>query len=133
MRPERRHAAGAALALCLGLAPAVAAEGTAGHDSGITGRLWAATDAGAAPGSLIAFLRDGTLLMQSCVETYALYRWQWLGEDRLGWEESGIPITATITGLDETSLALTLDLVSGPEVKHYRPATVPYLCPETRN
>src|SRR5688572_22814879 len=40
------------------------------------GKAWMSTDASAARGTLRLFLPDGTLVMDSCWETYRLARWQ---------------------------------------------------------
>lgn len=51
------------------------------------GTIWISTDPSAAPGTLRIFLPDGTLLMDSCGETYRLARWQAIDERRIEWHE----------------------------------------------
>ncbi|MCB9385967.1 MAG: hypothetical protein H6509_15260 [Bryobacterales bacterium] len=76
------------------------------------------------------FLADGTLVMDSCWETYRLSTWERDGEERIRWEEDGQPIGAKILTLNETELRLELALVSSIVEKRYRAAEVPFVCPD---
>src|SRR5690554_5448727 len=96
----------------------------------LTERLWQRTDHPDLPGAMVLFLSDGTMLRDSCWETYRIDQWRMTGEDTLSFDEDTMTIDATIVTLDEASLVLELALVGGETVTHtYEPAPVPYLCP----
>jgi hypothetical protein len=97
------------------------------------GKIWISTDAAAAPGTLRTFLADGTLIMDSCVETYRLARWAPSGEGRIAWEEDGARIEAEVTRATPEELLLRLHLANHIREEHYRPAHVPYVCPDSRS
>ena len=61
------------------------------------GKTWLSTDASAARGTIRVFLSDGTLLMDSCGETYRLARWTSMNGTRIAWEEDGARIEADVT------------------------------------
>ena len=60
------------------------------------GKVWISTDASAALGTLRIFLPDGTMVMDSCVETYRLARWASIDAGRIAWQEDGARIEAEI-------------------------------------
>lgn len=95
----------------------------------LTGRMWVRTDPAAPVGDMRAFLSDGTLLMDSCWETYRLVHWRQSGQT-LTWDEDGMEIQAEIVSLTEQELHLRLNLVDGPKDQRYQPATVPFTCPD---
>ncbi len=105
-------------------------EPAAGPLSLLRDRAWRGQDPGAPPGQLRIFLSDGTLLMDSCWEVYRLARWTAAGDSVIEWNEDGAPIRATIRQVDERSLTLALDLVSGTEEQRFERADEPYVCPE---
>lgn len=76
------------------------------------------------------FLSDGTLVMDSCWETYQLVRWRAESDSVVAWDEGGAEVRATILEVDDEKLALRVDLVNGSQDEHYRAAPVPYLCPD---
>ena len=76
------------------------------------------------------FLADGTLVSDSCWETYRLSRWSREAEDSIRWEEDGQAIHAQIVALSEDELRLRLALVSGSEHKRYEAAQAPFVCPD---
>ena len=82
------------------------------------------------PGAITIFLGDGTLLSDSCFETYRLSRWRSDGEDRVIWQEDGIDIHANVVRADENELLLELQLSGGSEQHRFVAATVPYVCPD---
>jgi hypothetical protein len=84
---------------------------------------------GSAPGAIQIFLGDGSLLTDSCFETYRLSRWRRDGERELVWSEDGIEIRASIVSVDATELVLRVE-AGGGEDQHFRAATVPYVCPD---
>ncbi|HKH46489.1 MAG TPA: hypothetical protein VKM72_17645 [Thermoanaerobaculia bacterium] len=76
------------------------------------------------------FLADGTLVMDSCWETYRLAKWRTLPDGAIAWEEDGAEIQAHVVEASETVLVLRLALVGGPTEERYRKAEVPYVCPD---
>ncbi|MBF0679335.1 MAG: hypothetical protein IR164_10400 [Devosia sp.] len=76
------------------------------------------------------FLEDGTLVSDSCWETYRLSRWQQVSESEISWEEYGMTIAADIAALSETELVLNLKLGAEVLEQRFAPAEVPYVCPD---
>jgi hypothetical protein len=99
-------------------------------DPSLTGKVWLATDAAAAPGTIRIFVPDGTLVMDSCFETYRLAAWRATGDRRIEWREDTATIGAEITGLTSSALQLTLRLADETKIENYRAATAPYVCPD---
>jgi hypothetical protein len=99
--------------------------------SAFIGKVWISTDASAAHGTLRIFLPDGTLVMDSCSETYRLARWKATGEHKLEWEEDTARIEAEIIDLPDEHLRLRLRLAGGFKDETYRLAQVPFVCPDT--
>ena len=95
-----------------------------------TDRAWVRADPTDMPGQMRIFLADGTLVMDSCWEVYRLAEWRRAGGDTLAWSEDGQEIRAVLTEQGEASLRLRLLLVDGTRDESYRPADVPYVCPE---
>jgi hypothetical protein len=84
------------------------------------------------PGVMRIFLADGTLVMDSCWETYRLARWRMPTASELVWEEDGQEIRAEVESRGE-ELVLRLHLVDGTiKEERYRPASVPYVCPDMK-
>jgi hypothetical protein len=114
----------------------VAAPGVAGAQARATpafvGRTWLSTDAAAQRGTLRIFLADGTLLMDSCGETYRLAKWRTLGRGRIDWTEDGARIQADVTQPRAGELRLRLHLRSEIKDERYRLATAPFVCPDSR-
>ena len=75
------------------------------------------------------FLSDGTLISDSCFETYRLSSWRLDGEE-LVWSEDGIDIRARLVSVDADTLVLSLALRDGEEEQRFTAATVPYVCPD---
>ncbi len=96
------------------------------------GRVWAATHPSASPGTFRIFLPDGTLVMDSCGETYRLARWQPLGDSGVVWEEDTARIEAEVTESGADALTLRLQLVGEVREEHYVLARVPFVCPDSR-
>jgi hypothetical protein len=92
------------------------------------GKVWMSTDAAAARGTLRLFLPDGTLVIDSCWETYRLARWQTTGDRQLEWQEDTARIEAEI--IDLTDERLQLRLADGFKVESYRLAQAPFVCPD---
>ena len=76
------------------------------------------------------FLADGTLVSDSCWETYRLSTWHQVSDTEISWEEDGMTISADIASLSADELVLNLKLVGGAEEQRFAPASVPYLCPD---
>ena len=91
------------------------------------GRVWRATTRGGPLGSIMVFLPDRTLLMDSCFETYRVSKWGVAG-DRIRWLEDTVPIEAEVVtpGKDE----LTLKIAGQNREQHYIAITDPYTCPD---
>lgn len=95
-----------------------------------TDRVWLRSDPGSAPGAMQAFLSSGTLLADSCFETYRLSSWRLDGDRELVWNEDGIDVRARIVSVDAGALVLRLELRGGDQEQHFSAATVPYVCPD---
>lgn len=82
---------------------------------------------GSALGSMIVFLPDRILLMDSCFETYRLSKWGVAG-DKIRWLEDTIPVEAEVSVRGSNELRLR---VAGQEHEQtYIAASVPYVCPD---
>jgi uncharacterized membrane protein len=98
----------------------------------LTGRVWARADSTGLPGVMLIFLDDGTLVMDSCWETYRLARWQRESDSTLRWQEDAADIRATIRSVTDSELVLAVHLRDGSETQRYTAAPVPYLCPDMK-
>lgn len=96
-------------------------------DPRFIGKIWVSTTLGRARGSLLIFLPNRTLLMDSCFETYRISKWGAAG-DRIRWIEETIPIEATLSMLDENNLRL--QIVGQDRVQSYVAQNDPYVCPD---
>jgi hypothetical protein len=110
-------------------AAAVAPPAAAAAKADFADRIWLRSDPGSAPGAIQIFLGDGSLLTDSCFETYRLSQWRRDGERELVWSEDGIEIRASIVSVDAAELVLRVE-AGGGEDQHFRAATVPYVCPD---
>lgn len=134
----RQFVPAVALALTLaGVAPSLAqdAEGMTSAPmigASLTEKFWVQSEEDAGlPGSMVLFLSEGTMLQDSCWETYRLSNWQMTGEESLSWQEDTMTIEADIVELSEAELVLALHLVGGEVVeKRYTVSPVPFLCPD---
>ena len=126
----RRYATLPLVVLC---ACTTAPTGSPGHpprQPGFVGKVWVSTDASAAPGTFRIFLPDGTLVMDSCWETYRLAPWRTIDGRRIEWTEDTAHIVAQITQLTGERLHLRLQLRGEVKEETYRPAQVPTVCPD---
>ncbi|HEY0939138.1 MAG TPA: hypothetical protein VGE08_03480 [Steroidobacter sp.] len=96
-------------------------------DPRFIGKIWVSTTPGHSRGSILIFLPDRSLLMDSCFETYRISKWGADG-DRIRWVEDAIPIQATLSMLDENNLSL--QITGQDRVQTYISAPVPYVCPD---
>ena len=108
-------------------AGSVAATGTLPAGGEFVGRVWVSTNRGHPLGSMIVFLPNRSLLMDSCFETYRISEWGVAG-DHIRWREDSIAIEASIKmpSPDE----LTLQITGQNEQQTYIAASVPYVCPD---
>jgi hypothetical protein len=97
-------------------------------DPSFIGRVWMSSKLRAPRGSMLVFLPDKTLLMDSCFETYRLSKWGIVGEDRIRWIEDTIPIEAQV--IVEGEKGLRLRIAGREEDETYFAASVPYICPD---
>jgi hypothetical protein len=93
-------------------------------------RVWVRADDTGLPGPMQIFLADGTLVSDSCWETYRLSQWQQVSDTQISWDEDGTTIEADIATLSDSELVLHLKLGSEVQEQRYIPATVPYVCPD---
>ena len=96
-------------------------------DPSFIGRVWMSTKPGSARGSMLVFLPDKTLMVDSCFETYRLSKWGVVGEDRIRWIEDTIPIEAQVVVEGPHALRLR---IAGHDDHTYISASVPYVCPD---
>lgn len=101
-----------------------------GEPDQLVNRVWLATSPSAAPGTIRLFLSDGSLVMDSCFETYRLARWKRLTDRRIEWTEDTARIEAEIVELSENAMRLRLHLVGEVQEQSYRVADVPTVCPD---
>ncbi|WP_172123636.1 MULTISPECIES: hypothetical protein [unclassified Devosia] len=117
-------------------ATAQEAEGSMEEDERETGnpllnKVWVRSDADEnLPGPMQIFLGDGTLVSDSCWETYRLSKWQQVSSTAISWDEDGMTIDADIATLTETELVLRMHLGTETQEQRFVTATVPYVCPD---
>lgn len=94
-------------------------------------KVWVRADADPAlPGPMQIFLGDGTLVSDSCWETYRLSTWQQVSDSAISWDEDGMTINADIASVSDSELVLSLKLGSDVQEQRFVTATVPYVCPD---
>jgi hypothetical protein len=94
-------------------------------------KVWIRADTDEAqPGPMQIFLADGTLVSDSCWETYRLSKWQQVTETSISWDEDGMVINADIASVSDTELVLNLKLGGEVQEQRFTTATVPYVCPD---
>ena len=91
------------------------------------GRIWRATTRGGPLGSILIFLPDRTLLMDSCFETYRVSKWGVAG-DRIRWLEDTVPIEAEVVSPSKDELILRL--AGQNREQTYIAMTDAYTCPD---
>lgn len=100
-------------------------------DNPLLNKVWVRIDADPAlPGPMQIFLGDGTLVSDSCWETYRLSRWQQVSDSTINWDEDGMTINAEIARVTDTELVLNLTLGEEVQEQRFVSATVPYVCPD---
>lgn len=94
-------------------------------------KVWVRTDADPAlPGPMQIFLENGTLVTDSCWETYRLSNWHQESDTAISWDEDGTIINADIASVSATELVLNLKLSDGVQQQRFAVATPPYICPD---
>lgn len=101
----------------------------ASSDNPLLNRVWVRADADL-PGVMRIFLADGTVVMDSCWETYRLSQWQSVSPTEISWREDTAEIRADIVEVTDQVLVLRLNLVGGAQEEHYLAGSVPYVCPD---
>ncbi|WP_129776059.1 hypothetical protein [Peristeroidobacter soli] len=96
-------------------------------DPRFIGKIWMSTTLGHPRGTMMIFLPDRSLLMDSCFETYRISKWGAEG-DRIRWIEDTIPIEGTLSMPSDHELNLTI--AGQDKVQSYVIATVPFVCPD---
>lgn len=102
-----------------------------GTDNPLLNKVWVLADKDESrPGPMQIFLQDGTLVTDSCWETYRLSKWQQVSDTEISWDEDGMTISADIASLSADELVLNLKLGKDVQEQRYVAATVPYVCPD---
>ena len=94
------------------------------------GRIWRSSSPGNPLGTIVVFLPDRTMLMDSCFETYRIAQWKRLDDRRIEWTEDAARIEAEIVEVGESALRLRLHLGGEVQEVAYRLADVPMVCPD---
>jgi hypothetical protein len=92
------------------------------------GSVWVSTTPGKARGSIMVFLPNKTMLIDSCFEGFRVVDWGVIDANRIRWREDTVPIEAEYSQLSPD--VLQLKPVGTNESNSYVRATVPYVCPE---
>jgi hypothetical protein len=108
-------------------APAAQTQRAEPPNPDFIGRVWVSTSPGSARGSILVFLPDRTLLMDSCFETFRLSQWGVAG-DRIRWIEDTIPIEAEVSLPNKNELRL--HIAGRDREQTYVAASLPYVCPD---
>ena len=108
-----------------------AADDAGGRENPLLNKVWIRADADASqPGPMQIFLGDGTLVSDSCWETYRLSKWQQVSDSAISWDEDGMTINADIASVSATELVLNLKLGSEVQEQRFVTAAAPYVCPD---
>ena len=109
---------------------AAAAASPEPADPAFVGKVWISTTQGAPLGTMMIFMPDRTLVMDSCFETYRLSQWGVAGE-RIRWLEDTIPIEAAVEM--PRPHQLILKVAGRDDEQSITLANVPYVCPDMPN
>jgi hypothetical protein len=122
---------GVGVASCLpAVAEEPAIENEGDTDNPLLNKVWVQQGDSASPGTMQIFLADGTLVSDSCWETYRLSKWQQVSDTAISWEEDGMTINADISSLTADELVLSLKLGNDVVEQRFAPAEVPTVCPD---
>ena len=112
-------------------APEDATDEAGDNENPLLNKVWIRADADAAqPGPMQIFLGDGTLVSDSCWETYRLSKWQQVSDSAISWDEDGMTINADIASVSATELVLNLKLGGEVQEQRFVTATTPSVCPD---
>jgi hypothetical protein len=99
----------------------------------LVGRAWIETKSQSGlPGVMMVFMADGSLLMDSCWETYALRKWSRTSHDTVTWDEDGAKIIAKVKSVSPSQLTLSVKAGKDTVEHRYSVAKVPYVCPDMK-
>ncbi|WP_108396518.1 hypothetical protein [Devosia submarina] len=122
---------GATLALALARESKASEVDKHERSNPLLNKVWVRSDADEAlPGPMQIFLADGTLVSDSCWETYRLSKWQQVSPHAISWDEDGMTISADIASVSDDELVLSLKLGSQVQEQRFVSAKVPYVCPD---
>ena len=108
-----------------------ATDETGERENPLLNKVWVRADADPSlPGPMQIFLGDGTLVSDSCWETYRLSKWQQVSDSAISWGEDGMTINADIASVSDTELVLNLKLGGEVQEQRFTVAEVPYVCPD---
>lgn len=131
-----RAAAGAivfGLALCSATAAQRVPRGTKSNIDLLTNRLWMQTmPENGLPGVMMTFLSNGTLLQDSCWETYTLSNWKAPGAQKIMWTENGMPVFADIVSVSTVELVLDVGTGEAKLQRIFQAAKTPFDCPDMK-
>lgn len=96
-------------------------------DGAFIGKVWMSATPGRPVGSMLIFMPDRTLVMDSCFETYRLSQWG-IAKDRIRWLEDSIPIEAAVELPRPNQLILKIP--GRDEDQVFVAASPPYVCPD---
>jgi hypothetical protein len=91
------------------------------------GRIWRSSTPGNALGTIVIFLPDRTMLMDSCFETFRVTKWGVAG-NHIRWLEDTIPIEAEV--ITPSPNELTLRIPGHDRDQTYVAMTDPWTCPD---
>ena len=105
--------------------------GVTGNDepanAAFIGRIWRSSTSGNALGTIVIFLPDRTLLMDSCFETFRVSKWGVAG-NHIRWLEDTVPIEAEV--ITPSPNELTLRIPGRDRDQTYVAMTDPWTCPD---
>ena len=111
--------------------PASPTGATPGNDEpanpAFIGRIWRSSTRGNQLGSIMVFLPDRMLLIDSCFETFRVSQWGVAG-DHIRWLEDTIPIEAEVIMPSANELTLRIPGREGDQT--YIAMTDPWTCPD---
>ena len=94
------------------------------------GKVWLSADFASPKGTIRIFLPNGTLVMDSCFETYRLSQWLPRSQNDIVWREDTAPVEAQVEQRGPKDLLLKIKLPREVRKEEYILASVPYVCPD---
>jgi hypothetical protein len=93
------------------------------------GKVWVSVSRTNDPGSIIIFLRDGSLLLDSCSKPFEVTRWG-IANGHIRWLEDVVPIEVKVA--DVGASTMKLEEVGTNRPRYYVTASLPYTCSSGR-